>query len=135
MRANFGRVLGYSREDGLDCRWYTTAAGMLAKHRPDVHDFCMIPGWKAVADTADPSMKIDFLTDNDSTGGNSGSPLLNRKGQLIGLLFDGVKESLATDFYFIPEYNRSVNVDIRYVLWVLRNYGKMDSVLSEMGVK
>ena len=88
-----------------------------------------------MADTADPSMKIDFLTDNDSTGGNSGSPLLNRKGQLIGLLFDGVKESLATDFYFIPEYNRSVNVDIRYVLWVLRNYGKMDSVLSEMGVK
>ena len=135
LRVNYGHVMGYSREDGLDCRWYTTAAGMLAKHDPAVHDFCMIPGWKAVADKADPSMKIDFLTDNDSTGGNSGSPLLNKKGQLIGLLFDGVKESLATDFYFIPEYNRSVNVDIRYVLWVLKNYGKMDSVLSEMGVK
>ncbi len=135
MRVNFGTVKGYSREDGLDCRWYTTMAGMLAKHNPEVHDFCLIPDWKAVAETAPKAMKVDFLTDNDSTGGNSGSPVLNKKGELIGLLFDGVKESLATDFYFTPDYNRSVCVDIRYVTWVLKNYGKMDSVLSEMGVK
>ena len=135
MRVNFGKVKGYSREDGLDCRWYTTMAGMLAKHNPDAHDFCLIPDWKAVAETAPKAMKVDFLTDNDSTGGNSGSPVLNKKGEIVGLLFDGVKESLATDFYFTPDYNRSVCVDIHYVLWVLRNYGKMDSVLSEMGVK
>ncbi|MBR5925640.1 MAG: S46 family peptidase [Bacteroidales bacterium] len=135
MRANFGHVKGYSREDGLDCRWYTTMEGMRAKHNPDVHDFCLIPGWKAVADTAPATLKVDFLTDNDSTGGNSGSPVLNKKGELIGLLFDGVKESLATDFYFTKDYNRSVCVDIRYVMWVLKNYGRMDAVLSEMGVK
>ncbi len=134
MRINYGKVLGYEREDGLVCRWYTTMAGLLAKHNPSSHDFCLIPDWKAVAQTADPAMKVDFLTDNDSTGGNSGSPVLNRKGELIGLLFDGVKESLSGDFYFVPEVNRSVNVDIRYVVWVLRNYGRMDKVLSEMGL-
>ncbi len=135
MRVNYGHVKGYSKEDGLDCRWYTTMAGMRVKHNPDVHDFCLIPDWKAVADTAPATLKVDFLTDNDSTGGNSGSPVLNKKGELIGLLFDGVKESLATDFYFTKDYNRSVCVDIRYVTWVLKNYGRMDSVLSEMGVK
>ena len=134
MRINYGKVRGYEREDGLNCRYYTTAAGLLAKHNPSKHDFCLIPGWKSVLETADPSMKIDFLTDNDSTGGNSGSPVLNKKGELMGLLFDGVKESLSGDFAFVPEYNRSVNVDIRYVVWILRNYGHMDSVLAEMGV-
>ena len=135
MRINYGHVKGYSKEDGINCRFYTTAEGLLAKHNPDKHDFCMLPEWKGVLETAAPTMKIDFLTDNDSTGGNSGSPVLNKKGELIGLLFDGVKESLATDFYFTKDYNRSVCVDIRYVLWVLKYYGKMDSVLSEMGVK
>ncbi len=135
MRINYGKVRGYEREDGLSCRWYTTMAGLLAKHNPSSHDFCLLDDWKAVAETADPSMKIDFLTDNDSTGGNSGSPVLNRKGELIGLLFDGVKESLSCDFYYVPDFNRSVNVDIRYVVWILRNYGRMDKVLSEMGVQ
>ena len=135
MRINYGHVKGYSKEDGINCRYYTTAEGLLAKHNPEKHDFCMLPGWKSILETADPAMKIDFLTDNDSTGGNSGSPVLNKKGELIGLLFDGVKESLATDFYFTKDYNRSVCVDIRYVMWVLKNYGRMDSVLSEMGVK
>ena len=135
MRINYGHVRGYSKEDGLNCRWYTTAAGLLAKHNPDKHDFCMLPAWKAVLEKADPAMKIDFLTDNDSTGGNSSSPVLNKKGELIGLLFDGVKESLSCDFAYIADYNRSVNVDIRYVLWILKNYAGMDAVLAEMGVQ
>ena len=80
-------------------------------------------------------MHIDFITDNDSTGGNSGSPVLNSRGELIGLLFDGNKESLASEMLFTPQYNRSVNVDIRYVVWILREYARFDRILSELGCK
>ncbi|MBQ9583572.1 MAG: S46 family peptidase [Bacteroidales bacterium] len=134
MRVSFARVKGYSREDGLDGRYYTTLAGLLAKHNPQDHDFCLTPDWKEVAQTAAPGMKINFLTDSDITGGNSGSPVLNKRGELIGLVFDSVKESLSCNYMYVPDYNRSVNVDIRYVVWILRNYGKMDTVLAEMGL-
>ena len=78
-------------------------------------------------------MPVNFLTDNDITGGNSGSPVLDSKGRLIGLAFDGNKESLASDAAFIPEYNRCVCVDIRYILWVLDKYASMNWIITELG--
>ena len=77
---------------------------------------------------------IDFLTDNDITGGNSGSPVLNAEGQLIGLAFDGNIESLASDNFYTPDYNKCVCVDIRAVLWTVDKYAGMSRIMTELGL-
>lgn len=77
-------------------------------------------------------MRVNFLTDNDITGGNSGSPVLNSRGELTGLAFDGNKESLCSDVYFHPQYGKTVCVDISYVLWILDRYAGMDWIVEEM---
>jgi hypothetical protein len=78
------------------------------------------------------TMYVDFLTDNDITGGNSGSPVLDADGNLIGLAFDGNKESLASDVSYTYGYNKCINTDIRYVLWVLDRYAGMKRILDEL---
>ena len=77
-------------------------------------------------------MCVDFLTDNDITGGNSGSPVLDADGNLIGLAFDGNKESLASDVSYTFGYNKCINTDIRFVLWVLDRYAGMKRILNEL---
>ena len=77
-------------------------------------------------------MPVNFLTDNDITGGNSGSPVLDSRGRLIGLAFDGNKESLASDATYTPSYNKCVCVDIRYILAVLSRYAHLDRILDEL---
>ena len=76
---------------------------------------------------------VDFLNNCDITGGNSGSPVLNARGELIGLAFDGNKESLASDASYTPNYNKCVCVDIRYVLFTLDRYAHLDRILDELG--
>jgi hypothetical protein len=77
-------------------------------------------------------MVVNFLTDNDITGGNSGSPVLNARGELVGLAFDGNKESLASDAMVVPGYNKCVCVDIRYVLFVLSEYAGLKDLVREL---
>ena len=79
-------------------------------------------------------MYVNFLTDNDITGGNSGSPVLNSKGELIGLAFDGNKESLASDVWYTSGYNMCVCVDIRFILWTLDRYAGMNRIIEELGI-
>lgn len=79
-------------------------------------------------------LPVNFLTDNDITGGNSGSPVLNASCQVIGLAFGGNKESLASDLYCTPDYNKCVCVDIRYILWTLDKYAGMGRILDELGL-
>ena len=135
MRITYGTVGGYSPRDGVICGAFSTPAGLLAKHNPSVYDFCLKDGWKLLLETGNPPQAVNFITDNDITGGNSGSPVMNARGQLVGLAFDGNKESLASDVYYTPGYNKCVCVDIRFVLWTLRRYAGMDRILSEMNVK
>ena len=132
LRVNSGSVKGFSPRDAVSCDWKSTVAGLLEKHDPAEHDFCLNDEWKTVLESADPSMPVNFITDNDITGGNSGSPVLDRKGRVIGLCFDGNKESLASDVSFTPDYNRCVCVDIRFVVWTLRNYAHLDNILNEI---
>ena len=79
-------------------------------------------------------MPVNFLTDNDITGGNSGSPVMNGKGELIGLAFDGNIEAMAGDVIFDSELQRTINVDIRYVLWVIDKYAGAKHIVDEMTI-
>ena len=77
-------------------------------------------------------MIVDFMTDNDIAGGNSGSPVLNADGDLIGLAFDGNLESLASDTSYTEGYNKCINTDIRFVMWVLEKYAGMKRIIKEI---
>jgi hypothetical protein len=140
MRITYGTVSGYEPRDGVWCSWRSTPAGILEKYDPDSYDFNLKPDWKALLEEhcgrsgGDMYFDANFLTDNDITGGNSGSPVLDAQGRLIGLAFDGNKESLASDVRSVPGYNMCVNVDIRFVIWTLRNYARMDRILEEIGL-
>jgi S1-C subfamily serine protease len=87
---------------------------------------------------ADPDLgevPVAFLADADTTGGNSGSPMLNGRGELVGMNFDRVWENVANDFGFNPQVGRNVSVDVRYMLWILDQVQDADALLREMGVR
>lgn len=132
MRLSYGTVKGYSPRDGVTGHWQSFSRGILEKEDDTKYDFRLLPSWKALLEGADKPLPVNFLTDNDITGGNSGSPVMNAQGELIGLAFDGNKESLASDFLFTPDYNRCVCVDIRFVLWTLEHYAGMKDVVGEL---
>ena len=144
MRITYGTVGGYEPRDGVICDWKTTPAGLLEKFNPVDYDFYLNDRqyllysagqwgrWGFGPEGKD--MYVNFLTDNDITGGNSGSPVLNSKGELIGLAFDGNKESLASDAMWTEGYNKCVCVDIRFILWTLDRYAGMTRIIDELGL-
>ena len=144
MRITYGTVGGYEPRDGVVCDWKTTPAGILEKYIPGDFDFTLNERQSQLYRKGDwgrwgfgdngSQMYVNFLTDNDITGGNSGSPVLNSRGELIGLAFDGNKESLASDVYCTEGYNKCVCVDIRFVLWTLDQYAGMGRIIEEIGL-
>ena len=131
LRLTYGRVCTLDPRDGVHTHWASTTRGLGEKDDPSRHDFSLPPTFRDLVDKAG-TMTINFLTDNDITGGNSGSPVLNARGELVGLAFDGNKESLASNYSYTDGYNRCVCVDIHYVLWILRNYARLDRILAEI---
>jgi hypothetical protein len=87
------------------------------------------------ADAALGELPVDFMSDVDTTNGNSGSPTLNRKGEIVGLLFDGTYDSVASDWMWLDKKTRSIHVDLRYVLWIMDAVDGADALLVEMGVR
>ena len=140
MRLTYGTVGGLNPYDGVMCDWKTTPTGILEKYNPNDYDFKLNERQYALYKEGNwgkwgkKGMYVNFLTDNDITGGNSGSPVLNAKGELIGLAFDGNKESLASDVWYTPDYNKCVCVDIRYILWTLDHYAGMTRIIEELGL-
>ena len=144
MRISYGTVGGFEPNDGVWCNWYSTPEGILQKYNPANHDYDLNPRQKALLEkdfwgrwgfrlgNKRHGMIVDFLTDNDIAGGNSGSPVLNARGELIGLAFDGNIESLASDTSYTQGYNKCINTDIRFVLWVLDRYAGMKRILKEL---
>lgn len=143
LRITFGNVRGYSVKDAT---WYTpqtTLNGLLQKETGK-DPFDAPPALLAAARDPqktkpyeDPELHavpVDFLSTCDTTGGNSGSPTLNAKGELCGLLFDGNYESIDADFLFTPEITRSIHVDIQYTLWILDAVDGAHALLQEMGI-
>ena len=144
MRITYGTVGGFEPRDGVICDWKTTPAGILEKYDPADYDFTLNDrqyllyrkgDWGRWGFGPDGNlMYVNFLTDNDITGGNSGSPVMNSKGELIGLAFDGNKESLASDALWTEGYNKCVCVDIRFILWTLDRYAGMTRIIEELGL-
>jgi len=143
MRISYGRVEGYAPRDAVYYRPLTTLQGVAEKHTGVEPFDCpqrilelaasKTYGPYGSSDLGD--VAVNLLTTTDSTNGNSGSPLLNSRGELVGCLFDGNYEALSSDFEFENDLTRSISVDIRYVLFVTDFVGNAQNVLTELGVK
>ena len=142
MRMTYGRVLPYNGKDATFFKEFTTSRGVIEKYTPgDVEfdapakliDMMKKKDFGQYADK-DGELHICFLTDNDITGGNSGSPVINGNGELIGTAFDGNWEAIASDFAFEPEFQRTICVDIRYSLFILDKFGGASHLLKEMKI-
>lgn len=142
MRMTYGRVLNYSPKDGVIYDFITTLDGVMQKEDPKNWEFVVPAKLKELYNAKDfgpyaledGRMPVAFLTNNDITGGNSGSPVLNRKGELIGTAFDGNWESMSGDIIFEPSLQRCINVDIRYILFIMDKFGRAGYLLNEMKI-
>lgn len=131
MRITYGTVGPLEPRDGVICSWQSSTTGIIEKYDSTKRDFCPSDDFMSMLKAAG-KMPVNFLTDNDITGGNSGSPVLDARGRLIGLAFDGNKESLACDISYTEGYNKCICVDIRYILWTLEHYGHMNRIIGEL---
>ena len=132
MRLTYGTVSTF-RRDGRKVPIVTYSHEILGKEDRNSYDFTLKDEWRDKLKAAGP-IPVNFITDNDITGGNSGSPVMNGRGELIGLAFDGNKESLTGDVYYTPVYTKCVCVDIRFVLWTLDTYAGMSRILDELQI-
>ena len=144
LRLTYGNVLPYSPADGIIYNHYTTLDGVMAKEDPTNPVEFTVPerlkelyAKKDYGRYADKNgeLPVAFLVNCDITGGNSGSPVMNKKGQLIGLAFDGNWEAMSGDVAFEPELQRTIAVDIRYVLFVIEKYAGAEWLLDELTIK
>ncbi len=141
MRLTYGRVRSLVPRDGVHYNYRSTIKGYLEKESKTNYDFHVdskLHSLIAKGDWGcwgeDGVMYVDYLTDNDITGGNSGSPMLDSRGRLVGLAFDGNRESMAGDVWFHPELSRTVAVDIRFVMWLLERYLDADYLIKELNI-
>ncbi len=142
IRLTYGQVLPYDPRDGVTYKYYTTLHGVLEKEDPaNPLEFTVPDRLKEAYAASDyglygqgDELRLNFLTNNDITGGNSGSPVLNARGELIGLAFDGNWEAMSGDVVFEPSLQRCINVDIRYVLWTIDKFAGAGHLLREMTI-
>ncbi len=142
MRLTYGKVLNYSPKDGVIYDYVTTMDGVMQKEDPKNWEFVVPAKLKELYNAKDfgqyamkdGRMPVAFLTNNDITGGNSGSPVMNKNGELIGTAFDGNWESMSSDIIFEPSLQRCINVDIRYTLFIMDKFGGAGYLLNEMRI-
>ena len=142
MRLSYGTIQDYDPRDAVTYKYYTTLQGVVDKYKPGDYEFDLP---QRLIDlnkrkeygrygSAKGYMPVCFLTTNDITGGNSGSPVMNGNGELIGLAFDGNWESMSGDIAYEPELQRTIVVDIRYVLWIMDVYAGAKNLVDEMTI-
>jgi hypothetical protein len=143
IRYTYGTVKPYSPRDGVDYRFYTTLTGVMEKAQSEepfivpakLKELWMKKDYGRYADPKTGDVHVAFLANLDITGGNSGSPIINGKGELIGCAFDGNWEAVVGDYYFQDQYNRTISVDARYILFVLDKYSGAENILKELLIK
>jgi hypothetical protein len=143
MRISYGKVQSYDPQDGVHFKYFTTLDGLVAKYKPGSDEFDapkeLIDLYKAkdygrYAD-ADGTIHTCFITNNDITGGNSGSPVMNANGELIGAAFDGNWEAMSGDIAFDKKYKRTIVCDVRYILFLIDKMGHADNLIKEMDIR
>jgi hypothetical protein len=132
LRVSFGRVKGYSPKEAVQMTPLTTLGGMLAKHTGREPFDVPARIREANASGKFDNVPVDFLADCDTTGGNSGSPMIDGKGRLVGVNFDRVWENVANDFGYNPDVARNVSADVRYLLWLLTSVESAKDLVSEL---
>lgn len=141
MRVTYGNVLDYYPADAIYYNYYTTIEGIMEKEDPSNDEFIVPSKLKKLYEKKDygrygedGTLKICFLTNTDITGGNSGSPVINGKGELIGCAFDGNWEAMSGDIAFEPELQRTIAVDVRYILFIIDRYAGAQNLIAEMNI-
>jgi len=143
MRISYGNVKSYNPADGVHYKYFTTLDGLVAKYKPGSDEF---DAPKELIDlynakdygryaAEDGKLHTDFITNNDITGGNSGSPVINADGELIGAAFDGNWEAMSGDIAFDKKYKRTIVCDIRYILFIIDKMGHADNLIKEMDIR
>jgi hypothetical protein len=144
MRLSYGKVAAYNPRDAVHYDYVTTMKGMLEKYVPGDYEFDLPADFLQKARAKDFGQYKDakrndlvtcFITSNDITGGNSGSPVINGNGELIGLAFDGNYEALSHKLAFDKDLNRTINVDIRFVLWCVDKLGGAQNIIKELTLR
>ena len=142
MRMSYGSILDYYPRDAVHYDYVTTLKGVMEKEDPDNWEFVVHAKLKELYNAKDygqyalanGEMPVAFLSTNDITGGNSGSPVINGKGELIGTAFDGNWEAMSGDIVFEPELQRCINVDIRYTLFIIDKFAGAQRLIDEMTI-
>ncbi len=143
MRVSYGKVDDYKPRDGVTYSHVTTMTGVMEKYVPGDYEFDLPANFIKLAKAKDfgqykdartNDLVVGFISSNDITGGNSGSPVLNGNGELIGLAFDGNYEALSHKLAFDKDLNRTINVDIRYVLWCIDKLGGASHLIKELKI-
>lgn len=141
MRLSYGQVKSYSPRDAVHYDYVTTMKGVIEKYVPGDYEFDLPANYVELYNKKDfgqykdakrNDVVVGFITTNDITGGNSGSPVINANGELIGLAFDGNYEALSHKIQFDAEYNRTICVDVRYVLWCIEKLGGAKNIINEL---
>ena len=133
LRVAYGHVEGYKPADAIYYTPVSTLKGIIEKDNPDIFDYNIPQTLRDIyAEGGHESQPVCFLATNHTTGGNSGSPVLNADGQLIGINFDRVWEGTMSDLIFDPEICRNISLDVRYILFIIKEIGHADYLLDEM---
>jgi hypothetical protein len=143
MRITYGKVLSYEPTDGVQYSYFTTLDGLMAKYKPNDDEFDVPADLITLYNNknygrwadADGTLHTCFITNNDITGGNSGSPVINANGELIGTAFDGNWEAMSGDIAFDKKYKRTIVCDIRFVLFLIDKMGRADNLIKEMDIR
>jgi len=141
LRISYGEVKGYKSRDAVYFTCYTTLRGIIEKDNPDIYDYTVPEKLKELYRerdfgryTQDGEVPVCFIADNHTTGGNSGSPVINAEGYLIGVNFDRAWEGVASDMAFNPEQSRNISLDIRYALFIIDKFAGAGYLLKEMKI-
>jgi len=143
LRVAFGKVEGYSPNDAVEYNWFTTIDGILEKNREGLADYAIEPRLKELVEKRDFGVYADkdgelrtcFTASNHTTGGNSGSPVFNANGELVGINFDRNWEGTMSDIYYDINQVRNITLDIRYCLWIIDKYAGAGHLVREMSLK
>lgn len=142
LRVTYGQVRGFEPADGISYDYYTTLDGIIAKENPDVYDYKVDPRLKQLWERKDygryankeGKLPVAFVASNHTTGGNSGSPVVNANGELIGTNFDRVWEGTMSDIYYDVNRCRNISLDVRYFLFIVDKFANAQNLIQEMTI-